>query len=324
MYEYLTDTEKKERLVDLLEQFLGPVRNHYGTRSQIAFDCPECSSNKGVELDGKGNLEINYHKGKFNCWACGQDTGMHGGIGKLIKRWGSEIVFRAYKDLHLSFYYDDEETREVVERPELVLPKEFVPLTTAPKFGSFVPFYNYLTERRITPEIIERFNIGCALDGKYKGRIILPSYNDDDELNYFVTRTIYKSVRKFKYLNCDVPKETIIFNEKFVDWNKPIFIVEGPFDHIVVPNSIPLLGKKMSDLLFRLLYQYADQIILLLDPDAWDRTVQIYNKLDGGRLMGKVLATKLPQDVDVSLFNQLYGPQALREYIRNNTVRLTD
>ena len=106
----------------------------------------------------------------------------------------------------------------------------------------------------------------------------------------------------------------IIFNERLIDWEKPIFLVEGVFDHIVVPNSIPLLGKKISDKLFNDLYfKSKNFIIIALDPDAWNDTANIYQKLDAGRLYKKVLVCKLPKDIDISLYYEKYGPEHLKK-----------
>jgi predicted RNA-binding Zn-ribbon protein involved in translation (DUF1610 family) len=335
MYELLSETEKTERLCDLLGDVLGPTRNHYPAKSQIAFDCPQCSYDKGLQYDGKGNLEVNYRLGKFNCWACGEETGMHGNISRLFKKWADKDHIRLFKELALQFSYDEYEyeDKEFIPVVDFALPSEFYPLTNAPDVDLLRNYKNYLTLRGITPAIIEKFNIGCAFSGKYAGRIVLPSYNEEGTLNYYVTRAIRK-VKKFKYLNCDVPKETIIFNEKFIDWEKTVFIVEGPFDHIVLPNSIPLLGKKLSDLLFNTIYNNAESnIVLVLDPDAWERTKLIYNQLDGGRLMGRVYIVKMPtfvnekgkeEGIDVSKFNELYGQKPLFDYIIKNTIKIID
>ena len=41
------------------------------------------------------------------------------------------------------------------------------------------------------------------------------------------------------------PKTNFIFNEHFVDWNKPLFLVEGVFDAIMLRrNAVPILGKR--------------------------------------------------------------------------------
>lgn len=325
MYDFVTDTDKKERLIELLSDVLGPVRSHYSNKSQIAFDCPQCSSDKGLNFDGKGNLEINYRKGKFNCWSCGEQTGMRGSLPILFKRWFDKDHQRVFNSLKLQFSYQSQGETIIKPVAKLKLPVEYVSLANAPDVGLNKNYLTYLRSRGVTPEMIEKFNIGCAFTGKYAARVVLPSYDEDGDLNYFVTRAISPRVKKLKYLNAEVPKETIIFNERFIDWEKPVFIVEGPFDHIVVPNSIPLLGKKMSDLLFKTLYENVEnKIILILDPDAWERTVQLYNKLDGGKLMGKVYATKMPEDIDLSKYNELYGQEALFTHIRKNTIRIIE
>ncbi|MCZ2224906.1 MAG: hypothetical protein LC122_14885 [Chitinophagales bacterium] len=106
---------------------------------------------------------------------------------------------------------------------------------------------------------------------------------------------------KRKYIDPEAEKDAIIFNEYLIDWNKPINLVEGPFDHIFVDNSIPMLGKKMSDLLFDRLYNNANKITIILDGDAWADAEKLYYKLNGGKLFGKIWVVKLPIDKDIRI-----------------------
>jgi hypothetical protein len=46
-----------------------------------------------------------------------------------------------------------------------------------------------------------------------------------------------------KYKNPEVQKEIIIWNEYNIKWEDPVYIVEGAFDSIFLPNSVPMLGK---------------------------------------------------------------------------------
>ena len=80
----------------------------------------------------------------------------------------------------------------------------------------------------------------------------------------------------------------------------PIYIVEGAFDSIFLPNSIPMLGKVMGEKLFSLLYEKALGVVVVLDGDAWENSQKIYHKLNGGRLFGKVWTIKLPLDKDIA------------------------
>ena len=70
--------------------------------------------------------------------------------------------------------------------------------------------WNYLTkERKLSPETIFKFKMGFVSGGQYDSRVVVPSYNTDNELNYWATRTYVNA--KPKYLNPDSDKEQINF-----------------------------------------------------------------------------------------------------------------
>jgi hypothetical protein len=104
-----------------------------------------------------------------------------------------------------------------------------------------------------------------------------------------------------KYKNPEVQKEIIIFNEKLINWNEKIYIVEGAFDSIFIPNSIPMLGKFMSDHLFNKLYDNAKgELTIVLDPDAWNDAEKLYHKINCGKLMNRVNIIKLEGEKDIA------------------------
>jgi DNA primase len=164
--------------------------------------------------------------------------------------------------------------------------------------------------RGITDEIIERYGIGFCDNGSHAGRIIIPSYNSKNELNYYIARS-WDLHTKAKYKNPEFPKDEIIFFENLIDWNKNITLVEGVFDSIFIPNSIPMLGKHMSSLLFNTLYEKTNgDITIALDGDAWEDGLTLYHELNGGNLYGKIKIVKLPLDKDIAdlrgLINEYY------------------
>jgi hypothetical protein len=67
-------------------------------------------------------------------------------------------------------------------------------------------------------------------------------------------------------MNPEVEKDKIIFNEHLIDWDRDIFLVEGAFDSIFLNNSIPMLGKSISQHLF--------QTLLLVDLTLLGMTLQ--------------------------------------------------
>jgi DNA primase len=146
--------------------------------------------------------------------------------------------------------------------------------------------------------MIEKYKIGYTVKGDFAYRIIVPSYNTEGVLNYYVARSW--APKKMKYKNPAVPKDEIIFNEGLIDWEKDVYLVEGAFDGFFLENSIVMLGKKMSKLLFENLYNRANgNIIICTDGDAWSDGLKLYNELNGGRLYNKIKFVKLPKDKDI-------------------------
>ena len=288
-------TDEVEVLVELLTEVLGEPHNHYESKAQISFDCPVCSEEKGLDHgDGKGNLEINYSRHVYKCWACGETYGTHGPLGKLFDKFGTKKQKKTYELIK-----PEELKLEDKKKVWLRLPEGFTKFKDSnPAFIPHKEAYKYLTSRGITDDMIEKFNIGYTVKGDFAYRIIVPSYNSEGQLNYFVARSWTKS--KMKYKNPTAEKDQIIFREDSINWNQDIYLVEGVFDSFFLDNSIVMLGKKMSKLLFGTLYSKANaNIVVCTDGDAWEDGLKIYHELNGGRLYNKIKIVKLPEDKDI-------------------------
>jgi len=288
-------TDEVEVLVELLSDVLGKPHQHYESKGQISFDCPVCADEKGLDHgDGKGNLEINYGKHVYKCWSCGETYGTQGPLGKLFDKFGSKKQKKLY-----DLIKPEELKQEDIRRPKLRLPEGYTLFENSnSKFIPHIEAMRYLASRGITDEIIKRYKIGYTVNGDFSYRIIVPSYNSEGVLNYFVARSWVP--KKMKYKNPTVPKDEIIFNEGAVDWKKDVYLCEGVFDSFFLPNPIVMLGKKMSKLLFETLYNKAEgNIIICTDGDAFKDGVKLYHELNGGTLYNKIKIIKLPSDKDV-------------------------
>lgn len=286
--------EENEVVIELLSEILGDSKMHYDSKGQISFDCPVCAAEKGLEGDGKGNLEVNYFRGVYKCWACSETHGTQGPLGKLIEQFGTKNQRKIYDLIR-------PQEEGVREKPKirLRLPEGYT------KFKDsnirFIPHreaITYLYSRGITDEMIEKYDIGYTVKGEYAYRIIVPSYDMDYNLNYFVSRAWVTN--KMKYKNPSVPKDEIIFNESRINWEENVYLCEGVFDAFFLPNPIPMLGKMLSNNLFEKLYERAKgEIHICLDGDAWDNALRLYHNLNGGKFYNKVKILKLPKDKDV-------------------------
>jgi DNA primase len=276
-----------EILLGLIEEVLGKPKKTYHSHLQYGYDCPICDEDKH-----KGNLEVSLEKFVWHCWSCG----ISGPLGKLFDDFGNKKQKKLYKLLQ------PDELKPVIEKKKnkLKLPESFTLFKDSP---SVYPVrrqaYNYLQSRGVTDEIIEKYKIGFCDTGDFVGRIIIPSFDSKGELNYFIARS-WNPKSKSKYKNPIAEKDKIIFNESLIDWKKNIVLVEGAFDAIFVSNSIAMLGKHMSQLLFETLYKKAEgDIIIATDGDAWSSGVKIFNELNGGELFGRIKIVKLPIDKDI-------------------------
>lgn len=289
-------TDEVEVLVELLTDVLGEPKQHYESKGQISFDCPVCAEEKGLESgDGKGNLEINYIRHVYKCWACGETHGTHGPLGKLFDGYATKQQKKVY-----NLIKPEELQLQDKKKVRLRLPEGFTTFKDSnPRFIPHIEAYKYLQSRGINDEMIEKYSIGYTVQGEFAYRVIIPSFDKDGILNYFVGRAWVN--KKMKYKNpASVPKDEIIFNEKLIDWDEDIFLVEGAFDSFFISNPLVMLGKKMSKLIFETLYSKANaDIVICVDGDAWEDGLKMYNELNGGRLYNKIKIVKLPKDKDV-------------------------
>lgn len=288
-------TDEVDVLVELLTDVLGEPHQHYESKGQISFDCPVCAEEKGLDKgDGKGNLEINYIRHVYKCWACGETHGTHGPLGKLFDGYATKAQKKIY-----NLVKPEEFKLEEKKKVRLRLPEGYISFKDSnSRFIPHIEAYKYLQSRGITDEIIEKYKIGYTVSGDFAYRIIVPSYDKDGILNYYVARAWTK--KKMKYKNPTVPKDEIIFNEGLIDWTKDVYLVEGAFDGFFLENSIVMLGKKMSKLLFETLYLKAEgNIIICTDGDAWTDGLKLYHELNGGKLYNKIKIVKLPTDKDI-------------------------
>lgn len=303
-------------LINLLTNVLGEFKKHHTSQTQMAFNCPVCAQLKNVVSDNKYNLEVHYGKGVFNCWACGKSQGTHGTIYDLFHQFGTQPDLSLYLSLNMGYEYVTEDGEKGVHIDRKInIPPEYIPLADKEGLGVYRQAYDYLRRRGITPEIIKKFSIGWCYDGRYEGRILIPSMDDEGNWDYFTTRAMDKTVKP-KYLNCDADKEEIIFNENMINWDKWVFLVEGPFDHIVTPNSIPMLGKGVYSFLHSTIYENAkNKVVVLTDPDAVDDGVAFYRQLDGGKLLGRVLINFMPKYYDPAKYFEKFGMESYKRQL---------
>lgn len=301
------------KLYDILSSFLGDAKNGFdGECMQLQFPCPKCIEKYGQREVEKHNLEVNLAIGKYHCWKCSsEDDPMSGSVYGLIRKYGNLSLLKDYKEVIESvrsseffklkygedaFSLKDDDVSEGGMR----LPKIAIPIESLSKCPRRVS--DYLMKRGIDDKIITHYKLlYTPYDANEKvtsNRIIIPSYGTCGELTYWTGRDISQNPKRQRYFNPEAPRKDIIFNEGLIQWDADINLVEGPFDHIVVPNSIPLLGKvlRADYRLFSLLRERSNgHINIFLDGDAKENAIEIYKTLAHGKLIDRVRLVEITE-----------------------------
>ena len=328
-----------KRMLNILSEFLGKPKSDYidlNSNLCFEFNCPKCAEENGYIADNKYNLSVSIAKGGglFNCWKCSTHSDdMKGRIYKLFKQYGNETLWSEYKECltsireselyRMNFSSTDFSIQEETCSEELKLPENY---TEFNNFSKKTRAYFYLKERGVGDDIIRKYKIGYTTWDKenYKtsNRIVIPSYNSYGELNYWVARD-FTSKSKLKYVNPTVEKKNIIFGENLVNWDNDITLCEGAFDAIVIPNSIPLLGKSLTKdyKLHYQLYKKANGYInIFLDGDDVGRKAakELYKELNNGRLYNRIRYIPLREDLDPSKIYELWGKKGIIQHLANS------
>ena len=254
----------------LLSAALGEYRR---SGDELLFFCPFCQHHKR-------KLSVNLKSNNFKCWIC-DERGKN--VRRLLKSRLTNSQLYEWDKINnvvdLTQLDDNIFQEQVIALEEVIqLPEEFISLANKnlPLSSKFA--MRYLLDRGYKKEDIVMWKVGYCSSGEYAGRVVVPSFNDNGDINYFVARSY---ADKFpKYMNPKVSKD-IVFNELYLDWNKDIILVEGVFDAMKAKNSIPLLGSTLNQKsnLFKKIVYYEPDVYIALDPDAEKKASQLIENL---------------------------------------------
>jgi DNA primase len=249
-------------LLFLVESVLG--KGQSTSKGNYAFKCPFCTHHKNkmeISLRTTSKRENFWH-----CWVCGAK-------GKTILTLFKKIKAPQDKIAELNILIVPTKKEEHIDISVLELPKEFISLSNQveDKIAQIEAKHalRFLKKRGITTDDIIKYNIGFCKEGKYEFRVIIPSYDENSKLNYFIARD-YKEPSLQKYKNPPASAKDVIGFELYINWDAPIILVEGMFDALTIKrNVIPLFGKVIhGKLMEKLVKSSVDRIYIALDNDA--------------------------------------------------------
>lgn len=245
-------------LLNCLESTLGKGKK--SSSGNYAFTCPFCNHHKPkLEIKLQTNLK---GENPYHCWVCNTKGLQLPTLFKKLKTPREKIL-----ELRSILGVSPKEDLQLTNT-EVKLPEDFKHLIADTSLEARRA-KSYLKKRGITEIELVKYNIGHCTTGQYSNHIIIPSYDKQYNINYFVARSLDPNAyRKYDTPKCN--KNEIIGFESLINWTLPIILVEGSFDAIAVRrNSIPLFGKTISKALMKKLVESnVKTIYIALDRDA--------------------------------------------------------
>jgi len=246
----------------------------YQVSGERLFHCPYCKHHKR-------KLSINIDKNVYKCWIC--DTNGRN-LRRIVRRFGTFKHLQEWDTISGRIDINDfdnlfrEEEKSTEIEQIIKLPEDFISLANndLPKSSRWP--LRYLKHRGVTKKDVLKWKIGYCDSGPYAGRIIIPSFNMDGHVNYYIARTYDNSWPRYKN---PPASRNVAFNELYIDWNKDLVIVEGVFDAIIAGNSVPILGSTLrpsSQLVRKIIYNDTP-VYLALDQDAQQKENKIIKTL---------------------------------------------
>lgn len=202
----------------------------------------------------------------FNCWVCGLSGSK---LGYLMSPEDRDEYLGESSNSTLASPHNERLT---------ALPPEFTPFCQGDPDKRAI-YEDYLISRGVHERLWSLWRLGYAVEGRYAGRLIIPSFDKFGVPNFFSARAILPWIKP-KYILPNALKD-VISNEHAIDWSDAVFIVEGPFDQIAIGHqAICLWGTSIgTNQINALVTNRPPQIYICLDDDAQKRAFQMAQKL---------------------------------------------
>ena len=261
-------------------------------KNHIECRCPLCGDSKTKDSVRRFHIDFHYPYNTFiyKCYRCGESGDMPGLYSILYgveyetarkilsnKKYDPNLV----KDFFEIKTQKTDEIQKVKTKLDINIEKETFDLSYEPNSKFEENIYKKLLSFKLNRKIPDSLPLYIAHSGRYKSRIIVPIYINN-ELVYFQGRSIYDETTP-KYLNPDVEKSNIIMNVDKFDPNKWIVVTEGIIDAAMVDynqGTCVLGGSVDSEYTNRIMdYTNKGVIICLDNPKIDDNAYNVLKKL---------------------------------------------
>ena len=241
------------------------------------FRCPICGDSKKHKNKARGYLYQVKTNTNFKCHNCGASLSFNNFLKQIDTSLHKQYVMEKFKEGFAGG------RNFVVEEPKFEFKKPvFKKKLDLPRADEVPIAKEYLEKRKLDPSkfyFAYKFKEWTNTQkqtfdtiGRDESRIIIPLHDTEKNLIGFQGRSLGPNSVKYitVMINEDAPK---IYGLDQIDNEKPIYIIEGPFDATLVQNGVAMCG---SDLDIRS-FGWSDCIYVY---DNEPRNREIVNRID--------------------------------------------
>ena len=214
------------------------------------FRCPICGDSKKHKNKARGYLYQVKTNTNFKCHNCGASLSFNNFLKQIDTSLHKQYVMEKFKEGFAGG------RNFVVEEPKFEFKKPvFKKKLDLPRADEVSIAKEYLEKRKLDPSkfyFAYKFKEWANTQkqtfdtiGRDESRIIIPMYDEDKILIGFQGRSLGPNSVKYitVMINEDAPK---IYGLDKIDNEKPIFIIEGPFDATLVQNAVAMCGSDLD------------------------------------------------------------------------------
>jgi len=262
------------------------------------FRCPLCGDSDSNRNKARAYIYEKQGKTLFHCHNCNATMSAPNFIKMVDQNIYNEYLMEKLKDNKSPEQIDYESFIDKMKKPVFL---KSGPLKGLKKVSQISPDHRVkkLVDARKIPTPYHAKLFSCPnfkqftnnlIPGKFddeslkhdETRLLIPFFDKDKNLHAFQCRALGES--KIKYitivLNDSVPK---VYGLDTVNFDKPVYVMEGPIDSMFIPNSIATAGGDLVSALAPLQCSKSSMVIVY---DNEPRSRETIKKLDKSIMQG--------------------------------------
>ena len=242
--------------MDIIDsKFIGLVSSRFQKFKRVKADlynfrCPLCGDSQKHKNKARGYLYQVKTNTNYKCHNCGASMSFNNFLKQIDTTLHKQYVLEKFKEGHAGG------RNFVVDEPEFAFKKPiFRKKLDLPRASEVQLAREYLERRKLDSNkffFTNKFKEWTNTQKKTfdnitrdESRIVIPLYDSDNNLIGFQGRSLVPNSVKYitVMINEEAPK---IYGLDKVKTEKPIYILEGPFDSTLVENSVAMCGSDLD------------------------------------------------------------------------------